>query len=250
MLYTVQYIDTASQPVEKMTEMPKNPAKLQHCLVTKIHESTVTAVIIDHACSKPSAARLHSLQGRGAGAWINAISSCGKLSMKPSEYIRLGMSMPFHFLIATCECGPSLDSKGFHFLTCKLGGSPVRMYNAVVAGWFDCFRDLDLHHKLEPRDRYINMEDRHYITVYNAQSGSTVELDISMAHPHSCDIITRAAKQEGAAAENREKEKKASTTRSAWPMEDHHPVFLLLFLTFWSLGRKGIRISKCISWAI
>ena len=83
------------------------------------------------------------------------------------------------------------------------------MHNAVVAGWSDCFRDLDLHHKLEPRDRYVNTEDRPDINVFDTQSGSTVELDISMAHPHSCDIITRAAKQEGAAAEYREKKKKA-----------------------------------------
>ena len=205
--------DPSMDVVEKMTEMSKNPAKLQHRLVTKIHESAVTTAI-DHACSKLSAARLHSLQGRGAGAWIDAIPSCGKLSMKPSEYrlatyIRLGMSMPFHSLITTCECGRSLDSEGFHLLTCKHGGGPVRMHNAVVAGWSDCFRDLDLHHKLEPRDRYVNTEDRPDITVFDSQSGSTVELDISMAHPHSCDIITRAAKQEGDAAEYREKKKKA-----------------------------------------
>ena len=204
--------DPSMDVVEKMTEMSKSPAKLQYRLVTKIHESAVTTAI-DHACSKLSAARLHSLQGRGAGAWIDAIPSCGKLSMKPSEYrlatyIRLGMSMPFRSLIATCECGRSLDSEGFHLLTCKHGGGPVRMHNAVVAGWSDCFRDLDLHHKLEPRDRYVNTEDRPDITVFDTQSGSTVELDISMAHPHSCDyIITRAAKQEGAAAEYREKKK-------------------------------------------
>ena len=56
------------------------------------------------------------------------------------------------------------------------------------------------------RDQYTESENRPDILMYNE---SSTELDMSMAHPWSKDILIRASKEAGYAAERREMRKKS-----------------------------------------
>ena len=71
-------------------------------------------------------------------------------------------------------------------ITCSLGnlgGGPVWQHNSVVSGWSDCLNELQLHHRKEPRNLYIESDDRPDIAVFDPTNGRNTELDISMVHP-------------------------------------------------------------------
>ena len=114
--------------------------------------------------------------------------------------------MPFNSCVTHCNCGTELDADGYHLLTCKLGGGPVWEHN-LVAEWCQCLRDLQLHHKKEPKNQYIDSEDRPDIIVYDSGIGANVELDFSLAHPFSSDTVVRASREDRFAAEKREEKK-------------------------------------------
>ena len=57
-----------------------------------------------------------------------------------------------------------------------------------------------MHHRREPRHRYITSDNRPDITVFDFGSGSNTDLDVSLAHPRSSEVIFSSASTEGAAA--------------------------------------------------
>ena len=118
--------DTDYQSLENMISYPK---KLQHCFSTKIASNNAIDLIAQ-APSDRDAARLRSLQGRGAGAWLDVISTSGKHALQANEFsiasnLRLGLALPFTNWVKVCDCGRDLDQQGYHLLTCKYGGGPV-----------------------------------------------------------------------------------------------------------------------------
>ena len=50
---------------------------------------------------------------------------------------------------------------------------------------------------------YADSENRPDIVAFNTSYYSSIELDISMAHPHSCNALKGAATKSGYAAEKR-----------------------------------------------
>ena len=118
--------------------------------------------------------------------------------------------MPFKSCINKCECGVELDGTGYHLLTCKFGGGPVWQHDSIVSGWCSCLNELQLHHCKEPREQYTESENRPDILMYDE---SSTELGVTMAHPRSKDILNRASKEAGYAAERHEmrKEKQIQT---------------------------------------
>ena len=79
--------------------------------------------------SERTAARLRSVQGRGAGGWLEVIptSDTCKYAIRSNEFslashLRLGSALPFTNFINECDCGKELDKDGYHLLTCKYGG--------------------------------------------------------------------------------------------------------------------------------
>ena len=100
----------------------------------------------------------------------------------------LRMGLPTGY-VSRCDCGTILDGSGYHLLTCKWGGGPVWTHESIASIWSDCLRQLQMHHRREPRQRYSNSNNRPDITVFDCGSGSNVGLDISLAHPSSGDII-------------------------------------------------------------
>ena len=90
---------------------------------------------------------------------------------------------------------------------CKFGGGPVWQHNTIVSTWAKCLDELNIPHQVEPRNRYTDSENRPYITTYDPTGHLTKDLDISLAHPHSCYTVQSADKISGYATELREKRK-------------------------------------------
>ena len=80
-------------------------------------------------------------------------------------------------------------------------------HDRIVSGWSDLLRELHVLHQTEPKERYLNNEDRPDITAFNINSGVNFDFDIAMAHPFSKDIVKRSSEETGHAAEKREQKK-------------------------------------------
>ena len=75
--------------------------------------------------------------------------------------------MPFGGWLSHCQCGKVLDIDRYHLLSCKHGEGPIWQHDSVVSGWSECLREVGLHHRKEPRDRYTNNDCRPNIVVFD-----------------------------------------------------------------------------------
>ena len=195
--------------LRSLSGLMANPVKLQNCLSSDIAEGNAATCVMQ-ASSVKHAARIRSCQGCGAGSWLQAIPSAPKFVLKSSEFcvaafFRLSIPLPYSQYVTKCDCGTSLDEHGYHLLTCKFGSGPVWQYNTIASTWAKCLDELNIPHQVEPRNRYTDSENRPDITTYDPTGHLTKDLDISLAHPYSCDTIQSAAKISGYAAELRRK---------------------------------------------
>ena len=187
---------------------------------------------------------MRSLQGRGAGGWLETVPTSDKHALKQNEFrlascLRLGVCLPFSQLLVKCECGAELDREGYHLITCKYGGGPVWTHNTLVSGWSECLSDLLICHQIEPRHRYIHTEDRPDITFYDVDSGTTKEIDVAMAHPWSKDTIKGASTTCGYAATKREARKEVKYRKESLPDGSKPFVTPLVFEHFGRWGPKA-----------
>ena len=91
-----------------LSEVVSNTKKLQHRLTDANNQITVNALI--DSSSQKDAARLLSLQGKGAGAWVSAVPSSKKSMLLPNSFIlaasmRLGIPVSFPEWVNKCDCG-------------------------------------------------------------------------------------------------------------------------------------------------
>ena len=143
---------------------------------------------------------------------MSPIPTSTKFALNAADFrlatcLRLGCDMPLAAALDSCECGQSLDSKGYHLLTCKLGGGPIWTHGSIVNVWTNCLSDLHITHTTEPSDLYDGNYCRPDIVYFNLQSGNDAELDISLAHPWNGDILSLAFKKDCVAAARREQQK-------------------------------------------
>ena len=226
-----------------LEEMIKNPRKLQHRLSTDIF-CMEAATFTNRIVEEKDAGRMRSLQGRGAGGWLETVPTSDKHALKQNEFrlascLRLGVCLPFSQLLVKCECGAELDREGYHLITCKYGGGPVWTHNTLVSGWSECLSDLLICHQIEPRHRYIHTEDRPDITFYDVDSGTTKEIDVAMAHPWSKDTIKGASTTCGYAATKREARKEVKYRKESLPDGSKPFVTPLVFEHFGRWGPKA-----------
>ena len=175
-------------------DLINNPKKLQQKLNLEQMEQIVSS-ILSNPLSQHSAARFRLLQGLGAGAWLDSIPSSAKLALKPSDFclamrMRLGLEMPLGSVVPICECGKDIDKDGYHLLICKTGGGPIWTHETLTSVWSDCLQHLKMSHQREPRNLYVNSDDRPDILVFDAQQGCDIELDISVAHSWTLRVIS------------------------------------------------------------
>ena len=133
-------------------------SKLQQKLTDSLVKTEVSERI-NFASFSREASRLRSIQGRGAGAWLDAIPSSKKLALKPREFqlatfSRLGFLVDSSKWIQKCDCRKQLNSEGYHLLTCKTEGGPVWTHNTIVNVWSECLSQLHINHIREPRERF------------------------------------------------------------------------------------------------
>ena len=98
-----------------------------------------------------------------------------------------------------------------------------------------------MHHRREPRHRYIASDNCPDITVSDFGSGSNTDLDVSFAHPLSGDVIFSSASTEGAAALRREQTKAEKYSIERLPGEEAVRLVPLV-LEHWILGTTGRKI--------
>ena len=213
---------TQSVPDGKhISEYLTSAGKVQHQLSMSFARCEAEILFTDAPTAR-DAARHRSTKGKGAGAWLNAIPTSEVLALNSYEYrlaslLRLGLPIPLSDWMTTCNCGASLDSSGYHLLTCKTGGGPVWSHESLASVWSDCLRELHIHHRREPRHRYANSNDRPDIVAFDSDSGCNVDLDIALAHPWSSDIFPRSSETDDAAAERREERKKSKYEKECLP---------------------------------
>ena len=111
-------------------------------------------------------------------------------------------------VVCHTECGKVLDKDRYHLLSCKRGGGPIWQHDSVVSGWSECLREVGLHHRKEPKDRYTNNDCRPDIVVFDTDEGSNVDLDVAFAHPWSSEVLSKSAEEDGFAASPREEQKR------------------------------------------
>ena len=201
-----------AMPEEKcLDDLLRNTNKLQHKLSLE-HTNQIVSTMKDNPQSLRDGARFRSLQGIGAGAWLDAIPVSSKFALKPGNFclatrMRLGCAMPLQSVTKSCECGKNIDGDGYHLTTCKTGGGPVWTHETISNVWSDCLKQLHITHQREPRNRYSNSDDRPDIIAFDAHSGCDIELDISIAHPWAGHTLSQSAIEDGVAAAKREQEK-------------------------------------------
>ena len=116
-----------------------------------------------------------------------------------------------------CDCETHLDSFWHHLMTCKHGGDPVWAHDSIVSYWSECLKELAALHKKEPKHRYLNNEGRPDILICDTGILSDQEMDISLAHLWSKDVVKNCAKLSGFAAKKREGMKKAKYDNEILP---------------------------------
>ena len=87
-----------------------------------------------------------------------------------------------------------------------------------MSGLCSCLNELQLHHRKKPREQYTESENCSDILMY---AESSTELDVGMSHPWSKDILDRASKEAGYAANKREMRKKANTKLCLFRVAQH-----------------------------
>ena len=80
--------------------------------------------LLSSAATARDAARLRSVRGKSAGAWLSALPTDQEFSLSTYDFrlatlLHLGMSIPLSDWSGSCNCGTQLDNSGYHPLTCK-----------------------------------------------------------------------------------------------------------------------------------
>ena len=112
-------------------------------------------------------------------------------------------------------------------------------HNNLVAEWCQCLRDLKLHLKKEPKNEYIDREDRPDIIVYDLGIDANAELDFSLAHPFCRDTVVRALRENRFAAAKREETKINKYLNQQHPRSCKAAFIPLIFEHFGCWGEKA-----------
>ena len=192
----------AIPPFESLLISP--PEHVQQRLSDKLASSTFDQLVADVPTDE-ARARLRSVAGPGAGAWITASPIIVSLQMAPDLYTtairtRLGLSHPGLQGHLTCICGHSMDAQGTHLLRCPRGGERTAAHDAV--------RDAIAAIASESSYR-VSREQSHQLPLRGNQTrGGRVDLlftspesrilgDVVIADPTRLDLVQRAARSDG-----------------------------------------------------
>ncbi|XP_062499045.1 uncharacterized protein LOC134176390 [Corticium candelabrum] len=232
-----------------LEDLLTEPDKLQHRLTSAINqgrEATLLALSIDDQCS----ARLRSVAGKEAGAWLHAIPSDDELAIETREYrlaayLRLGLPI-FGQWAVTCDCGATVDEGAYHLLTCKRHGGPIWQHDFIVSAWCRCLNSADVLHKKEVRNLYVDSLGRPDIVTFDSGSLTNAEIDVSLAHPYNKEVVSSSAKVTGHASLVREQHKKEKYKQFHHPGGQRPDVIPLVHEHFGRWGKEAINFLKSL----
>ena len=109
---------------------------MQHKL-SQEHFKQMVSSIQENFQSCHEASRFRSVQAKEAGAWLDSIPTSTKFALNAADFclatrLRFGCDMPLAAAIDSCEYRQSLDSKGYHLLTCKDGSGPIWAHDSIL----------------------------------------------------------------------------------------------------------------------
>lgn len=133
-------------------------------------------------------------------------------------------------------------------MTWESRGSPVLSHDVMTAVGSDCLKSRHLHHRWEPRLRYRTSENQPDIVLFDQSTVVEFDLDVSLVYPWGLDILSRAARVDGATAPTkREDDKNQIWKRNNFRGVDSKSGPLVFERFGWSLGVLK-HINIWISW--
>lgn len=120
---------------QALSDFLTDSVKLQHRLTQQQHKciDSLMEQQLKHS-QRSRQAHLQSLSGKEAGAWVSAIPSLSKLALLLhkiflASLMRLGCNIPA--TCSCCDCDKNLNVEGYHLITCKSGGGPVKTHTQL-----------------------------------------------------------------------------------------------------------------------
>ena len=102
---------------QSLSDLINDDVKLQQKLTPRQLKADVDYLLNNNSNTIRDRARLHSLPGKGAGAWVSAITSSSRVALSPNDF-RLATMMRLGCDILTssscCDCGKELDIPSHH----------------------------------------------------------------------------------------------------------------------------------------
>jgi hypothetical protein len=172
-----------------------------------------------------SAARLHSVRGSTAGAWLLAIPYTTAAFLSPAVFrvaaaFRLGVRPPDCGQGRVCACGAALDGCGDHALLCARDGDTIRRHRGVELAWATVARSAGCLVRLEEPlgalgVRHAEADARKVMDlVIDLPDGASVLGDTTVGHPVSANAaaLRRFAARPGVKAADMEYVKETKYT--------------------------------------
>ena len=207
-----QQFDDTRKVLSCISKLPDAPKKLQGKLhqAKKAVEFTQVLQQCTNSCEQ---ARIQGCGGPNSGAWLDAIPSTHHFILGNDNFVnavclRLGKAIPCLHSLDQCvaQCGQPIDIEGYHAMTCKWGGGPIKRHDSVLDCFYDMSKSLGFHCRKELTAQFENKQ-RPDIAIYNYKDGKKLLLDVTITHPLAKRSISASCSKPGFAAAEKEREK-------------------------------------------
>ena len=151
-----------------------------------------------------------------AGKWLEAIPCSQKLSFPMPNFVlrhlimRLGVALPQLSNIKECvsQCKKVVDDKGYHLLTYKFGGGPLKRHDYFLDRSYDMLQSVDYRCRKELTPQFEEKQrPNHDIAVYNYRDGINLLLDTTITHQSLFQDKSSNSEKAGFAASERRKKR-------------------------------------------
>jgi hypothetical protein len=194
------YNSRVASPIDSNSQLPQKE------LSSKIDSVTLENLLASK--SMYTKARMKSILGRGASAWLTVIPS-SNMSFSNRQYqiaMRLHLGLPVYPSKTKCACKTGhLDRFGIHALACKTKGDIISRHNAVRNVIHNYCEEAGLTAELEKGNLLGDYADKRRpadVLIKNFSLNSDHCLDIAITSPLQDKYIAGASSTEGYAASN------------------------------------------------
>lgn len=179
----------------------------------------------DQAAARSDQARLLSVADSTAGAWLDAMPTCGGLTLSDGDVVagvrfRLGLSpIPLSARPVRCDCKTLLTAANpDHAMTCpRLAGARTMRHDVVQSTWCRIGFANAVPTSKEPMDHHLASEAvcpgtagyEKRCDILFALTKDLVVGDVTVTHPGGARVVAGASKTAGYAAQHSAKMKRA-----------------------------------------